>query len=116
MDEERMDERRGRDGEVEAMGVGTILAAFGLGLLAGAAVTLLTTPESGAAVRNRLKRGMETAEQELDEIAGEIKEGLNAVDNDVREAVKRTATRVKQAAEVTKEALAKNETSVRSVP
>ncbi len=115
MEEERMNERRARDGEIEAMGVGTILAAFGLGLLAGAAFTLLTTPESGASVRNRLKRGMDTAREELDEIVGESKEDWNAVSEDVRKAVKRTATRVKQAAEVTKEALAKNESSVRSL-
>lgn len=115
MEQERSDAQGRRDGEIEAMGVGTILAAFGLGLLAGAAFTLLTTPESGVSVRNRLKRGMETAREELDEIVGESKEDWNTVSEDVRKAVKRTATRVKQAAEVTKEALAKDDSSVRSV-
>ena len=62
-----------------------------------------------------MKRGMETAREELDEIVGESKEDWNTVSEDVRKAVKRTATRVKQAAEVTKEALAKDDSSVRSV-
>lgn len=116
MEQERTNDRSGRDGGVDAMGVGTIVAAFGFGLLAGAVVTLLTTPESGASVRNRLKRGMETAKNELDEVVGGAKEDWNRVDHDVREAVKRTASRVRDAAEVTKEALASGDATIRRTP
>lgn len=113
MGQEQTNDRSGRDGGADAMGVGSVLAAFGLGLLAGAGVALLTTPESGAAVRNRLKRGMETAKSELDEVAGGAKEDWNTVGSDVREAMKRTASRVKEAAEITKDALASGEAAVR---
>jgi len=114
MEQERMNDRSGRDGGVDAMGVGTILAAFGFGLVAGAVVTLLTTPESGTSVRNRLKRGIDTAKNELDEVVGGVKKDWETVGGDVGDAVKRTASRVKQAAEVTKEALVKNDETTRS--
>jgi len=114
MEQERMNDRSGRDGGVDAMGVGTILAAFGFGLVAGAVVTLLTTPESGTSVRNRLKRGIDTAKNELDEVVGGVKKDWETVGGDVGDAVKRTASRVKQAADVTKEALVKNDETTRS--
>ena len=114
MEGERTTDRSGRDGGVDAMGVGTILAAFGFGLVAGAVVTLLTTPESGTSVRNRLKRGIDTAKNELDEVVGGVKKDWETVGGDVGDAVKRTASRVKQAAEVTKEALVKNDETTRS--
>lgn len=118
MGQERTNERSGRDGGVDTdtMGAGTVLAAFGFGLVAGAVVTLLTTPESGTSVRNRLKRGMETAKNELDEVVGGAKEDWNTVGTDVREAVKRTASRVKEAAEVTKDALVSGDATVRRTP
>jgi gas vesicle protein len=116
MEQVRSDERQVRGEAAVAMDVGTVLAAFGLGLLAGAAVTLLTTPESGASVRKRLKRGVDTARQELDQIAGETKESWKLVRDDAREAAKRTTTRIKEAVEVTKKALAEGETSVPKAP
>lgn len=105
----RDDERRSNEDEGDDMGVATIFAALGLGLLAGAVAMLLTTPESGEAVRTRLKRGMDRARRELDEIVEESKESWNVVRDDTREAVKRTATRIKEAAKVTKEALVEGE-------
>ncbi|MDH4097937.1 MAG: YtxH domain-containing protein [Nitrospira sp.] len=114
MEQERMNDRSGRDGGVDAMGVGTILAAFGFGILAGAVAALLSTPESGASVRNRLKRGLDTAKNELDEVVGGAKKDWDTVGGGVGDAVKRTASRVKQAAEVTKEALVKNDATTRS--
>lgn len=105
-----------RDDEAGAMGAATVLAAFGLGLLAGAAVTLLTTPESGTSVRRRLKRGAETARQELDEILEETKESWNVVRDDAREAVKRTTTRIKEAAQVTKEAMTEGGKQIPKAP
>ena len=114
MEQERMNDRSGRDGGVDAMGVGTILAAFGFGILAGAVAALLSTPESGASVRNRLKRGLDTAKNELDEVVGGAKKDWDTVGGGVGDAVKRTASRVKQAAEVTREALVKNDATTRS--
>lgn len=108
----REDERRGRSHEAGAMGAATLLAAFGFGLLAGAVVTLLTTPESGASVRNRLKRGAETAKRELDGIVGETKESWDRVRNETGEAVTRTSSRIKEAAKVTKEAVTEEGTPV----
>ncbi len=113
MEQVRADERRMRDNEPGGMGTGTILAAFGLGLLAGAVATMLTTPESGTSIRRRVKRGVETASHELDEIVGETKESWVRVRDDAQDAVKRTATKIKEAAKVTKDAVAE---SVSSVP
>jgi hypothetical protein len=59
---------------------------------------------------------METARQELDGIVGETREAWNQVSNDAREAVKRTTTKVKEAAQVTKEALVEGEPPVRKTP
>lgn len=116
MEPVREDERRMRSDESITIGPTTVLAAFGLGLLAGAVVTLLTTPESGASVRTRLKRGAEAATRELGEIAGETKESWDRVRDDTEDAVKRTATRIKEAARVTKEALVEDGNSVPKVP
>ena len=115
MEQERRAERSACE-EGIAMEIGTVLAAFGLGVVAGAVATLLTTPESGASVRYRLKRGVETAKRELGEVVGEAKEDWNSVGSDMRDAVKRTASRVKEAAAVTKESLRKNDTTVGSEP
>lgn len=81
-------------------------------VLAGAVVTLLTTPESGLSVRNRLKRGAETAKRELDGIVGETKESWGRVCNETGEAVTRTAIKIKEAAKVTKEAVTEGGTPV----
>ena len=116
MDQVREDDRRRRGDDSGAMGATAVLAAFGLGLLAGAVVTLLTTPESGTSVRTRLKRGAEAAKRELGEIAGETKESWDKVRDDTEDAVKRTATRIKEAARVTKEALSEDGNSVPKVP
>lgn len=116
MDPAREDDRRGRGDDSGAMGATAVLAAFGLGMLAGAVVTLLTTPESGTSVRTRLKRGAEAAKRELGEIAGETKESWDKVRDDTEDAVKRTATRIKEAARVTKEALSEDGNSVPKVP
>lgn len=96
---ERRDERQG------GQDVGVVLAAFGLGLMAGTAVVLLTTPESGASVRARLRRGMETARRELDDIVDETAESWGVVRDDARDAVKRTAAKIKEAAKVTRDAV-----------
>jgi len=106
MEQGRANERRGWEDEAGSVGAGTILAAFGLGLLAGALATLLTTPEPGESVRRRVRRGVETARHELDGIVEEAKESWSRVRDDAQDAVKRTATKIKDAARVTKEAVA----------
>jgi gas vesicle protein len=79
-------------------------------------VTLLTTPEPGESVRRRVRQGVETGRHELDEIVGETKESWNLMSNDAREAVKRTATKIKEAAKVVKEALGESEASASKAP
>ena len=116
MAREWANERLRYDEGVDAIGMGTILAAFGLGLLAGTVATLLTTPESGSAVRNRLRRGVETAKKEIDDVVEEAKQDWTTVGGDLSDAVKRTASRVKKAAEVTKGALASGHDPVQRVP
>ncbi len=118
--ERRRDENgaTGRGG-VDELGVVTIVAAFGLGLVAGAVTALLTTPESGASVRNRVKRGVDTAKREFDETVGEVKQEWSEVGEEIYDSVKRTASRVKHAAEVTKDAVTDgdgNGAPVRRVP
>lgn len=84
------------------IGVGMILAAPGLGLLASAVVTLRATPEPGESVRQRIKRGVKAAKREFDEVVGESKESWGRVRNETGKAVKRTTTRIKEAVTVTK--------------
>jgi gas vesicle protein len=105
MGQDREDDRRGQHNAGCGLGVGAILAAFGLGALAGAVAVVLTTPESGSSVRQRLKRGAEAARHELDETVGEAGETWKVVGDDARRAIKTTTTRIKEAAQVTKEAL-----------
>lgn len=109
MELERDDRRRGQDDEADsALGAGAVLAAFGLGALAGAVVVLLTTPVSGPSVRQRLRRGAETARHELDEIVAETEQAWKPVAESARGAINKTATRIKEAVQVTKEAMAKD--------
>ena len=55
---------------------------------------------------------METARHELDEIVGETTESWVRVRDDAQDAVKRTATKIKEAAKVTKDAVAEGVSSV----
>lgn len=116
MGQRQAEERYAEDRGVDGVGVVTILAAFGIGLVAGAVTTLLTTPESGTSVRNRLQRGIDTARKEFDEVVGEAKKDWTTVGDEISDSVKRTASRVKQAAEVTKDALTTNDASDRRIP
>lgn len=109
MEQERESGRRMQDdGAGDALGVGAVLAAFGLGALAGAVVVLLTTPATGSTVRQRLRRGAETARHELHEIVAESEQSWKVVGEGAREALKKTATRIKEAAQVTKDAITKD--------
>ena len=115
MEQRRKEDRLAGSGMDDGMGVVTVLAAFGLGLVAGVAATLLTTPESGPSVRNRIKRGMDTARKEFDEAVEEAKQDWSVVGDGISDSVKRTASRVKQAAEAAKEAMATNDFADRSI-
>ena len=113
MEQIQADERRVRDNGAGNMGTGTILAVFGLG---GAVATLLMTPESGASVRRRVKRGAETAQEELGGIVGEARESWRLVRDDAQSAVTRTAINMKEAAKVTREAVAEGVISIPKTP
>jgi gas vesicle protein len=116
MGQRREDEPLMREEEMGSVGAGTVLVAFGLGLLAGALATLLSTPEPGESVRRRVRRGVETAREELDAIVEESKESWSRVRDDAQDAVKRTATRIKEAAKVTKDAVVEGGSSVPKTP
>lgn len=105
MKQEHIEAREVRDGKADAAGIGIVLAAFGLGLVAGAVVTLLTAPESGEAVRRRVKRGMESARGEFEGVVEEAKESWNRVRDEAQEGVKRTTSKIKEAAKIAKDAL-----------
>lgn len=105
MEQRREEDRRAGSRMDDGVGVVTLLASFGVGVMVGVAATLLTTPESGASVRNRIKRGVDTARKEFDETVEEAKLDWSAVGDEICDSAKRTASRVKQAAEVTKDAL-----------
>jgi gas vesicle protein len=87
------------------VGVVTLLASCGFGFMVGEAATLLTTPESGVLVRNRIKRGINRAKKKIDKTVAEAKQDWSAVGDDISDSLKRTASRAKRAAEVTREAL-----------
>ena len=97
--------------EVDDGGIGalTVMVAFGMGLAAGAAAGLLTTPEAGTVVRRRLQRGAETARRAFDEALTDSKASWGSVGKEAREAMKRTTARLKDAAQVTKDAVLKED-------
>lgn len=88
---------------------GAMAMAFLAGTMIGAAVALLIAPEPGQEIRNRLRRGAKTAQEELADVAAETREALGALTKDARQAIRHTANRLNDVFEATKEAL-KNET------
>lgn len=90
-------------------GLATTLIAFGVGVLAGAIAVLLTTPDSGPSMRRRLGRGAAVAKKEMEGVLGDITEDLGVLRDRAREAIHRTGSRLGQAAEATKDALAADE-------
>ena len=112
----QVEDMRIRDAEAASPGSGALLAGFGLGVLAGAVVALLTTPEPGSSVRRRVTRGLETARRELDEVADETSLSWGQVRDETRHAVVRTAGKMKDAAQATKKAVADDPDSLRKTP
>jgi gas vesicle protein len=78
--------------------------SFAAGAALGAAITLLLTPESGADVRRRIRRGARAAQEELTGLASETREALGALGQDARQTMRRTATRLGSAMSATTEA------------
>ncbi len=105
MEQERRLAQRCETADGEAVGALAVLAAFGVGLVAGAAAALLTTPESGSAVRRRLQRGADAARREFDGVLHDTRASWDGLRAEARDAVKRTTSRIKEAAEVTKAAV-----------
>jgi gas vesicle protein len=83
---------------------GRMAVAFLIGAAAGAAITLLAAPESGADMRQRIRRSARAAQDELTGLAGETREALGAITQDARQTLRRTATRLNAALDATREA------------
>jgi gas vesicle protein len=112
----QVEDMRIRDAEAASSGSGALLAGFGLGVLAGAVVALLTTPEPGSSVRRRMTRGLETARRELDEVVDETNQSWSQVRDETCHAVVRTAAKMKEAAQATTKAVADDPDSTRKTP
>lgn len=112
----QVEDKRICDAEDTFQGSGALLAGFGLGVLAGAVVALLTTPEPGSSVRRRMTRGLETARRELDEVVGETNQSWSQVRDETRHAVIRTAAKMKEAVQATKNAVSDDPGSTRKAP
>jgi gas vesicle protein len=94
-----------KDVTVNGCSRGAVAFAFMAGAVIGAGAVLLLTPEGGLAVRRRLLRGVETAQEELADIITETREALEVLTKDARQTVKRTASRLKAAVDATSEAM-----------
>jgi len=84
---------------------GAVALAFLGGVLIGAGAALLLTPEPGTVMRKRLLRGAKIAQEELADTVTETREAVEALGKDVRQTLKRTATRFNTAIETTKDAI-----------
>ncbi|UCE64505.1 MAG: YtxH domain-containing protein [Nitrospirota bacterium] len=78
---------------------------FIAGFLLGAGAALLLAPEAGANVRERLSRGVRTAQDEFSGVAADTKDAFNTLSQDAQHAMKNTATRFNAAMEATKDAI-----------
>ena len=78
---------------------------FIAGFLLGAGAALLLAPETGANVRERLSRGVRTAQDQFSDVAADTKDAFNSLSQEAQHAVKHTATRFNAAMEATKDAI-----------
>lgn len=78
---------------------------FVAGFLLGAGAALLVAPETGERVRQRLARGVKTAQDEFSEVATETKDTFGTLSQEAQQALKNTATRFTSAVDATKEAI-----------
>ena len=78
---------------------------FIAGFLLGAGTALLFAPEAGSNVRERLARGVRTAQDEFTGIATETKDALGTLSQEAQDAMRNTANRFTTAVDATKEAI-----------
>jgi len=78
---------------------------FIAGFLFGAGAALLLAPETGANVRERLSRGVKTAQDEFSGVASDTKDAFNTLSQEAQHAMKNTASRFNAAVEATKDAI-----------
>ena len=78
---------------------------FIAGFLLGAGAALLMAPEAGSNVRERLSRGVKTAQDEFSVVASDTKDAFNTLSHEAHHAMKNTATRFNAAVEATKDAI-----------
>ena len=94
------------DGQGNSSDSGTINTfVFIAGFLLGAGAALLLAPEAGTKVRERVARGVRTAQDEFSGIATETKDALGTLSQEAQHAMKNTATRFTSAVDATKEAI-----------
>ena len=78
---------------------------FIAGFLLGAGAALLVAPEAGVNMRERLARGMKTAQDEFSGVAADTKDALSTLSQEAQHAMKHTANRFTAAMEATKSAI-----------
>lgn len=78
---------------------------FVAGFLLGAGAALLVAPEAGANLRERLSRGVKTAQDEFADVATDTKETFSSLSRDAQKAMQHTATRFTEAVDATKQAI-----------
>lgn len=100
-----MAEQPGKQENSEGVGLAMVIAAFAFGVLGGAVAVLLSTPESGAVLRERIRRGAAVAKGELEGVLSEAKGAWETLRADARQGVDRTKARATAAVDATKEAL-----------
>ena len=78
---------------------------FVAGFLLGGGAALLLAPEAGTNLRERLARGVKTAQDEFSEVAAETKDALGTLSEEAQQAMKHTASRFTTAVDATKQAI-----------
>ena len=68
--------------------------AFGIGVTAGAAVSLLYAPQSGVKTRRQLKRNIDDGVDNLEDAAGYLREQAEYLSREAQKTIKRTKGQV----------------------
>ena len=71
--------------------------AFGIGIVAGAAIALLYAPQTGVKTRKRLKRGISEAGDYLEDAGDYLKSQAERLSRDAQSALQRTRSQVEDA-------------------
>ena len=89
--------------------------AFGVGVVAGAAVALLYAPQPGIKTRRQLRRNFDDGVECLDDAATYLKEQAESLSHEARKSFKRTRGQVGDAVEWATEAVADAVKGVQSI-